>query len=188
MNVNVNVNVDVNVNVNVNDNVNDNECVFVEFIILNIILIIICFMYIYLFHFQKFTRSVYSLMCSHMLMKVCIGLLFESSGTYMHTYIHTHIHTHIHIHIHRYIHRYITYIDTLHTLHTLHTLYTYIHTCTGNQYKPSKSVKDFIAKLLVRDPVERLTAKEALEHPWLTDDNAVSHLPITNVITKLSGG
>lgn len=33
-------------------------------------------------------------------------------------------------------------------------------------------MKDFISKLLVTDVAERLTAEEALEHPWLKGESA----------------
>lgn len=33
--------------------------------------------------------------------------------------------------------------------------------------KLTAEAKDFIVKLLHTDPFQRLTAKEALEHPWL---------------------
>jgi serine/threonine protein kinase len=32
----------------------------------------------------------------------------------------------------------------------------------------SSEVKDLIKKLLNKDPVERISAKEALQHPWFT--------------------
>jgi len=38
--------------------------------------------------------------------------------------------------------------------------------------KVSESAKDLIVKLLQRDPVRRLTAAEALEHPWLAGRDA----------------
>jgi serine/threonine protein kinase len=34
----------------------------------------------------------------------------------------------------------------------------------------SEEAKDLIAKLLVVNPLERLTAEQALQHPWLTTD------------------
>jgi len=45
--------------------------------------------------------------------------------------------------------------------------------------KVSELAKDFIAKLLVRDPNIRYTAEQALQHPWLThanDDTPVDNL------------
>eukprot|EP00004_Rigifila_ramosa_P021673 TRINITY_DN580_c0_g1_i2.p1 TRINITY_DN580_c0_g1~~TRINITY_DN580_c0_g1_i2.p1 ORF type:complete len:336 (-),score=80.65 TRINITY_DN580_c0_g1_i2:706-1686(-) len=44
----------------------------------------------------------------------------------------------------------------------------------------SESAKDLIRKLLTVDPAKRLTAVEALQHPWLTGETAsTSHLPDT---------
>ncbi len=40
----------------------------------------------------------------------------------------------------------------------------------------SDSAKDLISKLLVRNPTHRLSAVEALEHPWLTEDAPVESL------------
>jgi len=46
--------------------------------------------------------------------------------------------------------------------------------------KINESAKDLIRKLLVVDPARRLTAVEALQHPWLTGETAnTSHLPDT---------
>jgi calcium/calmodulin-dependent protein kinase I len=44
--------------------------------------------------------------------------------------------------------------------------------------KVSELAKDFIARLLVRDPNIRYTAEQALQHPWLTanDDTPVDDL------------
>ena len=32
----------------------------------------------------------------------------------------------------------------------------------------SEEAKDFIKKILIVDPTKRMTAEEALQHPWLT--------------------
>ena len=37
--------------------------------------------------------------------------------------------------------------------------------------------KDFISKLLIVDPARRLTAKQAYEHPWLSNNITVDLLP-----------
>eukprot|EP01006_Ploeotia_vitrea_P034097 TRINITY_DN65703_c4_g10_i1.p2 TRINITY_DN65703_c4_g10~~TRINITY_DN65703_c4_g10_i1.p2 ORF type:complete len:316 (-),score=189.59 TRINITY_DN65703_c4_g10_i1:166-1113(-) len=45
--------------------------------------------------------------------------------------------------------------------------------------KLSDGLKDIITKLLVKDPTKRLTAREALEHPWVKGDAASDEaLPI----------
>ncbi|SPR00135.1 non-specific serine/threonine protein kinase [Plasmodiophora brassicae] len=50
----------------------------------------------------------------------------------------------------------------------------------------SESAKDLIAKLLVTDVAERLTASEALEHPWLQGQTASSE-PIAEHVLKSMG-
>ena len=42
----------------------------------------------------------------------------------------------------------------------------------------SESGKDFIKKLLVLDPLERQTAAETLQHPWLTDNRVGSDMDL----------
>uniref|UniRef100_A0A7S1IVJ5 Protein kinase domain-containing protein n=1 Tax=Eutreptiella gymnastica TaxID=73025 RepID=A0A7S1IVJ5_9EUGL len=41
----------------------------------------------------------------------------------------------------------------------------------------SPIAKDFIQKLLIKDPQKRMTAAQALEHPWLKDKQNDFHLP-----------
>ncbi|GLE04983.1 hypothetical protein PINS_up013967 [Pythium insidiosum] len=41
--------------------------------------------------------------------------------------------------------------------------------------KASLQVRDLVARLLVRDPAQRLTASQALAHPWITMSNAGGH-------------
>lgn len=43
----------------------------------------------------------------------------------------------------------------------------------------SNSAKDFVKRLLVRDPRERLSAKESLAHPWLSECNGNS--PVSGI-------
>mmetsp|Transcript_28106 Transcript_28106/g.27915 ORF Transcript_28106/g.27915 Transcript_28106/m.27915 type:complete len:95 (+) Transcript_28106:160-444(+) len=38
----------------------------------------------------------------------------------------------------------------------------------------SPEAKDFIEKLLIKDPSKRMTAEESLEHPWLSDEDISS--------------
>uniref|UniRef100_A0A1J3IY12 non-specific serine/threonine protein kinase n=1 Tax=Noccaea caerulescens TaxID=107243 RepID=A0A1J3IY12_NOCCA len=45
----------------------------------------------------------------------------------------------------------------------------------------SESAKDLIRKMLARDPKRRITAAEALEHPWLTDSK-ISDKPIDSAV------
>ncbi|KFK42039.1 hypothetical protein AALP_AA2G204000 [Arabis alpina] len=45
----------------------------------------------------------------------------------------------------------------------------------------SESAKDLIRKMLARDPKRRITAAEALEHPWLTDSR-ISDKPIDSAV------
>jgi calcium-dependent protein kinase len=40
--------------------------------------------------------------------------------------------------------------------------------------KVSESLKDLVAKLLVMQPEKRLTALQALEHPWLKGERKVN--------------
>ena len=49
----------------------------------------------------------------------------------------------------------------------------------------SDSAKDLIAKLLQMDPVKRWTAAEALEHPWMTGEQASDAPVLTHVLTNL---
>ncbi|KAM6561002.1 calcium-dependent protein kinase 29 [Cannabis sativa] len=46
----------------------------------------------------------------------------------------------------------------------------------------SASAKDLIAKMLRIDPRRRITAAEALEHPWLKEDGEVSDKPIDSAV------
>jgi calcium-dependent protein kinase len=48
----------------------------------------------------------------------------------------------------------------------------------------SDSVKNFIQKLLIRDPLQRMTAREALRHPWIADHNAVPDTPLSDAVIK----
>mmetsp|Transcript_12170 Transcript_12170/g.32751 ORF Transcript_12170/g.32751 Transcript_12170/m.32751 type:complete len:1148 (-) Transcript_12170:70-3513(-) len=38
----------------------------------------------------------------------------------------------------------------------------------------SEPAKDFISRLLTKDPVQRMTAQEALVHPWIVDNDALT--------------
>jgi len=49
----------------------------------------------------------------------------------------------------------------------------------------SDSVKDLIHKCLNLDPVARITAAEALKHPWLTGEKASSHPIAENVLANM---
>lgn len=42
----------------------------------------------------------------------------------------------------------------------------------------SNSAKDFVKKLLVKDPRARLTASQALSHPWVREGGSASEIPI----------
>ncbi|XP_030514533.1 calcium-dependent protein kinase 18-like [Rhodamnia argentea] len=42
----------------------------------------------------------------------------------------------------------------------------------------SSSAKDFVKKLLVKDPRARLTAAQALSHPWVREGGSASEIPI----------
>ncbi|KZV16540.1 calcium-dependent protein kinase 29 [Dorcoceras hygrometricum] len=46
----------------------------------------------------------------------------------------------------------------------------------------SNAAKDLIKKLLTRDPSKRITAAEAIEHPWLRKDGEASDAPIDNAV------
>ena len=48
----------------------------------------------------------------------------------------------------------------------------------------SESGKDFIQKLLATDPEARLTAEDALAHPWLSSDFAATELPEAHLRLK----
>jgi calcium-dependent protein kinase len=50
----------------------------------------------------------------------------------------------------------------------------------------SDSAKDLIGKLLNLDTAKRITATEALEHPWLTGEKASPHPLVGNVLTNLT--
>ena len=55
---------------------------------------------------------------------------------------------------------------------TLEGLYSQIKSGNWDFYpnvfdKVSKECKDLISKLLVNDPKKRITAAQALEHPWI---------------------
>jgi len=49
----------------------------------------------------------------------------------------------------------------------------------------SDSAKDLIAKLLTSDTAKRLTAEEALEHPWLTGEASSATPMVLDVLTNL---
>lgn len=49
----------------------------------------------------------------------------------------------------------------------------------------SDSAKDLIGKLLTTDTAKRLTAEEALEHPWLTGESASAAPMVEHVLTNL---
>eukprot|EP00803_Ostreobium_quekettii_P005570 evm.model.scf_1217.4 EVM.evm.TU.scf_1217.4 scf_1217:40954-43522(+) len=49
--------------------------------------------------------------------------------------------------------------------------------CAGNLHKISPAAKDLLRKLLIRDPQARLTASQALSHPWL-QKGAAPEVPI----------
>lgn len=46
----------------------------------------------------------------------------------------------------------------------------------------SDSAKDLIKKMLTRDPKRRITAFQALEHPWIREDGEASDKPIDNAV------
>ncbi|KDP36877.1 hypothetical protein JCGZ_08168 [Jatropha curcas] len=48
--------------------------------------------------------------------------------------------------------------------------------------KISSSAKDLIKKMLTRDPKKRITAAQALEHPWLKVDGEASDRPIDSAV------
>ncbi|KAI6688396.1 hypothetical protein NL676_025224 [Syzygium grande] len=48
----------------------------------------------------------------------------------------------------------------------------------------SSSAKDLITKMLMRDPKKRITAAEALGHPWLREDGLAFDKPIDNAILR----
>jgi len=64
-----------------------------------------------------------------------------------------------------------------------------LHLQGGPWRKVSPSAKDLIRKMLVRDPKARLTASEALSHPWLQSSGtqgAAPHIPLDiSVLTHL---
>ncbi|KAL2468206.1 calcium-dependent protein kinase 29 [Forsythia ovata] len=46
----------------------------------------------------------------------------------------------------------------------------------------SKAAKDLIRKMLTMDPKQRITAAQALEHPWLKEDGEASDKPIDSAV------
>lgn len=51
----------------------------------------------------------------------------------------------------------------------------------------SQPVKDLITKMLVKDPLQRITAAEALRHPWIADSAAAPDTPIpASVVSGLT--
>lgn len=48
----------------------------------------------------------------------------------------------------------------------------------------SSEAKDFISKLLVKDPKERMTADEALNHPWILS-KIEKPLPDERILSRL---
>lgn len=46
----------------------------------------------------------------------------------------------------------------------------------------SPSAKDLIRKMLTRDPKERITITDALEHPWLRENGVASDKPMDNAV------
>jgi len=54
-----------------------------------------------------------------------------------------------------------------------------------NENPLSSSVKDLIGKLLIRDPLARLTAEQVLSHPWVTGETASDAPMSLNVIESI---
>jgi len=54
-----------------------------------------------------------------------------------------------------------------------------------NDYEVSDSVKDLIRKILKMDPGQRLSAREALQHPWIVGETASEVLIPAHVIESL---
>ncbi|KAJ9165923.1 hypothetical protein P3X46_020736 [Hevea brasiliensis] len=48
----------------------------------------------------------------------------------------------------------------------------------------SSSAKDLIRKMLAKDPRKRITAAQALEHPWLKEEGEASARPIDSAVLK----
>ena len=52
----------------------------------------------------------------------------------------------------------------------------------------SKPAVDFLQGLLERDPKLRLSAQEALMHPWVANDAAVANLPLGGSVVQVMMG
>lgn len=52
-------------------------------------------------------------------------------------------------------------------LHTMHIWHDRLQTSNGRSRTISPQAKDLIQRLLTVDPAKRITAKDALNHPWI---------------------
>jgi calcium-dependent protein kinase len=51
----------------------------------------------------------------------------------------------------------------------------------------SEGVKNLISGLLVMNPSERLTAAQALAHPWIADSSVAPEVPLPNAVVEALG-